>query len=212
MIQIVLLVTVSCCTVENMAASDKQIGQNLQQLRGARSQKDIAEAMTEHGWKWSQTTVWSIEQGKRPLRLAEAEDLVRVLDLQSIVSITAPAGEFEYLVTQTQLQQAQRELVLQAEKVLRLQRQMVEELNQMPTSTLDEGAVRGLEWDLRETPVELVYDLAKEHLPMVRSLADQGGPFGTALLEGIEKTELTRANDVQFTFGEASDGEHPTAR
>lgn len=194
-----------------MAASDKQIGQNLQQLRGARSQKEIAEAMTELGWKWSQTTVWSVEQGKRPLRLAEAEDLVRVLALQSIVSITAPAGEFEYLATRAQLQQAQRELALQAERVLRLQRQMVEELNQMSTSTLDETAVRELEWDLRETPAELAYDIAIDQLPLIQSLAKDGGPFGAALLDGIEKTSLTRANDVQFKLGDQADGEHPTA-
>lgn len=35
--------------------------------------------MRERGWKWSQATVWSIEKGERPLRLAEAEALADVL-------------------------------------------------------------------------------------------------------------------------------------
>ncbi|KJL46235.1 hypothetical protein RS84_02862 [Microbacterium hydrocarbonoxydans] len=44
------------------------------------SQKDLASAMRDRGWKWSQATVWSIEKGERPLRLAEAVDVAWVLD------------------------------------------------------------------------------------------------------------------------------------
>jgi transcriptional regulator with XRE-family HTH domain len=59
---------------------DKTIGQNLLRLRGERSQKELADAMRARGFKWSQATVWSIEKGERPLRLAEAEALGTVLD------------------------------------------------------------------------------------------------------------------------------------
>jgi transcriptional regulator with XRE-family HTH domain len=59
--------------------ADDRIGQNLVTLRGERSQKDVADAMRARGWKWSQATVWSIEKGERPLRLAEADDLADVL-------------------------------------------------------------------------------------------------------------------------------------
>lgn len=35
--------------------------------------------MRERGWKWNQTTVWSVEGDRRPLRLAEAIDLASLL-------------------------------------------------------------------------------------------------------------------------------------
>ncbi|UTT52311.1 helix-turn-helix domain-containing protein [Microbacterium maritypicum] len=61
-------------------ALDEQIGENLTKLRGEMSQKDLATAMRGRGWKWSQATVWSIEKGERPLRLAEAVDVAWILD------------------------------------------------------------------------------------------------------------------------------------
>lgn len=48
-------------------------------MRGELSQSALADRMRERGWKWSQATVWSVEQGERPLRLAEAVDLAEVL-------------------------------------------------------------------------------------------------------------------------------------
>jgi len=62
-----------------MAVSDEQIGKNLARLRGDMTQKELAAAMKARGWRWSQTTVWSVENGERPLRLAEAEDLRSIL-------------------------------------------------------------------------------------------------------------------------------------
>ena len=35
--------------------------------------------MRKRGWKWNQTTVWSVEGDRRPLRLAEAIDLASLL-------------------------------------------------------------------------------------------------------------------------------------
>jgi len=64
-----------------MSARDEEIGRAVVALRGDRSQQALANAMRERGWKWSQATVWSIETGERPLRLAEAEDLASVLGL-----------------------------------------------------------------------------------------------------------------------------------
>lgn len=62
-----------------MTAKDEQIGRNLMHLRGDRPQTEIAEAMRERGYKWSQATVWAVEKGERPLRLTEADDLSRIL-------------------------------------------------------------------------------------------------------------------------------------
>lgn len=58
---------------------DQQIGQNLAAMRGSASQQSVADAMRERGHKWSQSTVWSVEKGDRPLRFTEAQDLIRIL-------------------------------------------------------------------------------------------------------------------------------------
>lgn len=62
-----------------MATRDEQIGQNIVRLRGDRSQQWVADRMREKGWKWAQATVWNVEKGERPLRLAEAEDIAEIL-------------------------------------------------------------------------------------------------------------------------------------
>jgi hypothetical protein len=62
-----------------MSDRDVVVGQNLAKLRGDRTQQDIAEAMREAGYKWSQATVWSVEKGERPIRLSEAESLAGIL-------------------------------------------------------------------------------------------------------------------------------------
>lgn len=52
---------------------NETIGSKLQQLRGELSQKNLAALMREQGHRWSQTTVWLVETGERPLRLTEAK-------------------------------------------------------------------------------------------------------------------------------------------
>lgn len=63
-------------------ATDVEIGGNLTRVRAGMSQKDLAEAMRKKGFRWSQATVWAVEKGERPLRLAEAEAIGQVLDVQ----------------------------------------------------------------------------------------------------------------------------------
>lgn len=62
---------------------DTEIGSNVQRERERLgvSQQALADVMRDRGWKWSQATVWSIEKGDRPLRLAEALDLAQVLEV-----------------------------------------------------------------------------------------------------------------------------------
>lgn len=62
-----------------MEELDARIGQNVQQLRGDLSQTKLAERMREYGHKWTQPTVVAVEKGERPLRLAEAAALGRIL-------------------------------------------------------------------------------------------------------------------------------------
>lgn len=64
-----------------MSLSDAEIGKNIARIRGARSQADVAAAMRTRGFKWSQTTMWKVESGERPLRFAEASELAEVLGI-----------------------------------------------------------------------------------------------------------------------------------
>jgi len=64
-----------------MTVTDEEIGENVVRARGGLSQKDLASLMRKRGWKWSQATVWSIEKGERPLRLAEADELAHILEV-----------------------------------------------------------------------------------------------------------------------------------
>ncbi|MFV0435592.1 MAG: helix-turn-helix domain-containing protein [Leucobacter sp.] len=61
---------------------DETIGKRVAHYRGDIPQKQLADLMRDLGWKWSQATVWSIEKGERPLRLAEAEDLCGILRVE----------------------------------------------------------------------------------------------------------------------------------
>jgi len=63
---------------------DRQIGRTMAILRGDKTQQAVADEMRKRGWRWSQATVWSVEKGERPLRLAEAEDLAAVLGTPSV--------------------------------------------------------------------------------------------------------------------------------
>lgn len=69
---------------------DRWIGESVVYLRGHMSQKALAAAMSARGHKWSQSTVWSVEKGDRPLRLAEAHDLAEALDATVEVLLVPP--------------------------------------------------------------------------------------------------------------------------
>jgi len=71
-------------------ATDEQIGATLIRLRSGRSQKDVADAMRSHGFKWSQATVWAVEKGERPLRLTEAQALGVVLGINYDLLLAEP--------------------------------------------------------------------------------------------------------------------------
>lgn len=59
-------------------------------LRGQKTQQDVAGAMRSAGYKWSQATVWSVEKGERPLKLAEAEDLAKILETDLVALLVPP--------------------------------------------------------------------------------------------------------------------------
>jgi len=97
--------------------ADKRIGRAVLIARGEMTQQAVAAEMKRRGWKWSQATVWSIEAGERPLRLAEAEALADILEV----------AYSQFLATETDAQlwsmarrcsDAQREIIEAVRKFL----------------------------------------------------------------------------------------------
>ena len=68
--------------------SDAEIGRNVTRIRGSMSQKDLADEMRKRGFRWSQATVWAVEKGDRPLRLAEADAVGAVLGIHHTVLLS----------------------------------------------------------------------------------------------------------------------------
>lgn len=73
-------------------STDERIGRQVALLRGDKlTQAAVAEGMRARGHrKWSQSTVWAVEKGTRPLRLAEAEDLAGVLGTYMYMLTSSP--------------------------------------------------------------------------------------------------------------------------
>lgn len=79
-------------------AADRLIGETVKELRGERSQKTLADEMrSRFGHAWSQSTVWSIETGARPLRLTEAQDLADLLGVSIERLLPTPVAELREL-------------------------------------------------------------------------------------------------------------------
>lgn len=88
---------------------DQLIGANLAKLRGDRSQQWLADAMREAGFDWAQATVWSIEKGKRPIRLAEGEAAARTLGVEVTDLLRVPVA-LEFFDAKVRFEDAQRVL------------------------------------------------------------------------------------------------------
>jgi len=99
---------------------NRQIGEAVRKVRGDLPQEALAEAMRKHGHeKWSQSTVWSVETGARPLRLTEAVDLAHVLevDVERLVRGWDEVAEAEWQVLQAEIALAQaRHTLMEREK------------------------------------------------------------------------------------------------
>ena len=67
------------------------------------SQKALADSMRSRGHKWSQATVWSVEQGERPLRYTEAQDLIQLLAEGRDVPLLEAAGDADLRAQMAQL-------------------------------------------------------------------------------------------------------------
>lgn len=93
---------------------DREIGATIARLRGGRSQQWLANEMRtlREQWRWSQATVWALEKGERPLRLAEARDLATVLgvSVESLLDPTPANPDQDWDSVAASLFDAEREL------------------------------------------------------------------------------------------------------
>lgn len=71
---------------------DKHIGRAVAQWRTSRRmrQVDLADKMQAEHWNWAQATVWNVEQGNRPLRLAEAASLASIFNVSLEALLARP--------------------------------------------------------------------------------------------------------------------------
>lgn len=92
---------------------DRIIGENVARVRAAanRSQADVADEMRRKGFKWSQATVWSVEKGERPLRLAEAEALAAVLDDSRVSDFLSAPLTYLYFARELEFQRLENALL-----------------------------------------------------------------------------------------------------
>jgi transcriptional regulator with XRE-family HTH domain len=70
--------------------ADRAIGLRFQEMRRNKdlTQDELATRMRERGYKWSKATVWAVESGERPLKLAEATAALLSLGLDGYFDIT----------------------------------------------------------------------------------------------------------------------------
>ena len=67
--------------------SDETVGRNLAKLRGDVSMDVLAAKMRDSGNKWTKTTVFNVEHGKRQLKYAEAVDVLNCLGYDPVTSL-----------------------------------------------------------------------------------------------------------------------------
>jgi transcriptional regulator with XRE-family HTH domain len=82
---------------EDAAQVEAHFAHNVRAYRKARelSQDELAQRMTDRGFKFNQNTIWRIEQSKRPVRIGEAIALAEALELPSWRSLTVEPTRFQ---------------------------------------------------------------------------------------------------------------------
>lgn len=188
--------------------SDEQIGKNLTAIRGDMSQKDLAAEMRRRGHKWSQSTVWSVEKGERPLRLTEASTLENIFD----VSVYQLTNSGEWLdVTQSigRIGHLREAIEDQIEQYLDEQRKLT-----LFAAIAEQDDDDDIHRFLTATPVGIAKETMlryaldrKAHKEFIGRTAEDED--GSRFENQLELDHLTSV--WSEAFAEAADGEHPEA-
>ena len=73
---------------------DDELGAHVSRLRASAgiTLEDVAQAMSDRGYGWTQSTAWKIEHGQRSLKANEVPALVEVLDVGAVDLLTVPTS------------------------------------------------------------------------------------------------------------------------
>lgn len=192
-----------------MSEADKRIGQNVAHFRGAMSQAALATEMKARGWKWSQPTVAAIEKGERSLKLAEAEDIYKILNLGRVEDLYGYSAEAMTQALRRRLQMLTNALEITTRDFWATQLQIADLAESAPNP--DEDLFRQWAYLIADDPVQIVSaaipqgSMTKQAVEAFRAgeitslwnlLAR--GPYGDAVLRGSKPYAAREsANDAQ---------------
>ncbi|UZX04026.1 helix-turn-helix domain-containing protein [Arthrobacter sp. CDRTa11] len=157
-------------------AEEAQFVENVQRLREAKgwSQGELARRMAADGWDgFHQTTISRIEKGQRPVRLAEARALAKVLGSQVGVMMAPPleSSILENLATSIGLMRRSRSRIwAEVDVIDRLKTSLMTEIAQVETIPKAEWERLGL-W---ETIAELVVQASHMQKWSAQSILTEG--------------------------------------
>ena len=77
---------------------DDELGAHVSRLRASAgiTLEDVAQAMSDRGYGWTQSTAWKIEHGQRALKANEVPALVEVLDVGAVDLLTVPTSRAQH--------------------------------------------------------------------------------------------------------------------
>lgn len=172
-----------------MPVEDAEIGRNLVRLRGDMSQKDVAEQMRRRGFKWSQATVWSVERGERPLRLAEADALSEFLAMSNLYSLTSNRTTFNIRLSTSKIDAARVRLEEAAQEIVTVQRELARLMGLMDLEEVDDRTLQNAVNLMTHSPASMAYDAHQDARTALRSKTDRND-WEEQLLTELERLSL----------------------
>lgn len=154
---------------EAKSLRDQTIGENIARIRGNLSQQALADLMRERGHDWTQATVWAVEKGRRPIRLAEAEVLAGILqvDISSLLELPTWIALLNAVDNLAQAENDLRDAAERYERSMYSVAYYADLLLEHDTMSRDvETALMGLEsYNLDLTAVDFVRDRVMNRIP-----------------------------------------------
>lgn len=175
------------------------------------TQQALADVMKARGWKWSQATVWSIEKGERPLRLAEAVDLVDVLDLEGVKElITTPLVTMSWQRLSL-VAQAERALEVATQEFMRAQFDLATVADMvdsegLPLPDVDED----LEARLEQTPEQIIQKLTMRQKFAALEFPQEPREHFANGAKYLQLLWRHNPGSLGMTFREDTNGKHQT--
>ena len=154
--------------------------------------------MRERGWRWAQATVWNVEKGERPLRLAEAEDLASILGV-GLYAFTASEPALAFSEKLRAMSDSRARLMEATEDFLKCQWELAAYADAASRVGADVDLSEVEDW-LKETPLavfKLILIQRREKLAANRRIDAQTQAMDEGLsLEEHEAKKSSREHDA----------------